>query len=172
MPIALPLDCLCIAISHLAGIAERRISHIMAAGAGGDLEAHLPAFLSPESGLHSGLMISHYAAAACCNEIVGLCTPASVSNFTTSAGMEDYNSWGPRSAAKARRALTLARSVVAIELLCAAQGIEHHRPLKTGAAVERAHRALRAVVPRLTADRAPAPDIAAIERLIDAGVIR
>lgn len=169
MPIALPLDCLAIAISHVAGIAERRISHIMAAGAGEDLEAHLPAFLSPKSGLHSGFMIAHYAAAACCNEIVGLCMPASVSNFTTSAGMEDYNSWGPRSAAKARRALDLATNVVAIELLCAAQGLEHHRPLRSGHQIERAHAAIRTVVPPLTADRPPSPDTAAIAALIRAG---
>ncbi|HPO92527.1 MAG TPA: histidine ammonia-lyase [Phycisphaerales bacterium] len=169
MPIALPLDSLSLSIAHVAGIAERRIAHIMAAGAGEDLEAHLPAFLSPKSGLHSGFMIAHYTAAACCNEIVGLTMPASVSNFTTSAGMEDYNSWGPRSAAKAERALTLARQVVSIELLCAAEGIEHHRPLKSGAPIERAHAAIRRVVPRLVADRSPAPDIAAIESLILAG---
>lgn len=169
MPIALPLDVLSIALSHVAGIAERRVSHLMAAGAGEDLEAHLPAFLSPKSGLHSGFMIAHYTAAACCNEIVGLTMPASVSNFTTSAGMEDYNSWGPRSAAKARRVLELTRNVVAIELLCAAQGLEHHRPLRSGEGVERAHAIIRTVVAPLVADRSPAPDIAAIAELIRFG---
>lgn len=171
MPIALPLDVLSISLSHVAGIAERRVSHLMAAGAGEDLEAHLPAFLSPKSGLHSGFMIAHYTAAACCNEIVGLTMPASVSNFTTSAGMEDYNSWGPRSAAKARRVLELTRNVVAIELLCAAQGLEHHRPLRSGEGVEKAHAIIRTVVPPLVADRSPAPDIAAIVELIRAGRI-
>lgn len=168
MPIAIPLDALALPLAHIAGISERRVAHLVSAGAGQDPEAGLPAFLVPRGGegLHSGYMIAQYAAAACCNEIVGLCTPASVVNFTTSANMEDYNSWGPRSAAKAERILRLARSVVAIELLCAAQGIDEHRPLRSGAAVERAHERVRRMVPPLTADRPPAPDIESIERLI------
>src|SRR5690606_3797913 len=136
---------------------------------GFDPDAGLPPFLSPVPGLHSGLMIAQYTAAACCNELIGLAAPASVANLTTSAGMEDYNSWGPRSAAKAARALALTRSVVAIELHSAAEAIEHHRPLRSGDAVEKAHAAIRAHVPRLTEDRPPAPDIAAIERLIADG---
>ncbi len=164
MPVALPLDAMALPIAHVAGISERRIAHLVSAGAGQDPEAGLPAFLVPRGGegLHSGYMIAQYAAAACCNEIVGLCSPASVSNFTTSANMEDYNSWGPRSAAKADRMLGLARNVVAIELLCAAQGLDEHRPLRSGEAVEAMHERIRQVVPVLKADRAPAPDIAAL----------
>jgi histidine ammonia-lyase len=168
MPLALPLDVLAIALAHVAGIAERRVYHMLS---GFDPETGLPPFLSPKPGLHSGLMIAQYTAAACVNELVGLASPASVANVSTSAGMEDYNSFGPRSAAKARRALELCRSVVAIELLAAGEAIEHHRPLRSGPAVERALEAVRAVVPKLTADRPPAPDIAAIERLIAAGAI-
>ena len=100
------------------------------------------------------------------NELAGLATPASVTNIPTCAGMEDYNSFGPRSAAKARHGLELAARVVAIELLCAAEAIEYHRPLKSGAAVERAHATIREVVPKLTADRSPSPDIEAIVGLI------
>ncbi len=166
MPLALPLDTLSIALAHVAGIAERRVYHMLS---GFDAETGLPPFLSPRPGLHSGLMIAQYTAAACCNELIGLATPASVANLSTSAGMEDYNSWGPRSAAKARRALELATSVVAIELLSAAEAIEHHRPLRSSPAVEAAHRLLRRRVPRLTADRPPSPDIAAIAALIAGG---
>jgi histidine ammonia-lyase len=166
MPLAIPLDVAAIACAHVAGIAERRVYHMLSAF---DSEAKLPPYLSPSPGLHSGLMIAQYAAAACCNEIITLSTPASVSNVSTSAGMEDYNSFGPRSAAKARRALALTRSVVAIELLCASEAIEHHRPLKSSPAVERAIAKIRKVVPKLTADRPPAPDIAAIENLIQQG---
>ena len=168
MPLAIPLDVAAIACAHVAGIAERRIYHMLSAF---DPEAKLPPYLSPSPGLHSGLMIAQYAAAACCNEIITLCTPASVSNISTSAGVEDYNSFGPRSAAKARRALALTRSVVAIELLCASEAIEHHRPLKSGPAVEHAIARIRKIVPKLTADRPPAPDIAAIENLIGQGVL-
>ncbi|MBX3358811.1 MAG: histidine ammonia-lyase [Phycisphaeraceae bacterium] len=166
MPIALPLDVLSIALGHVAGIAERRIYHMLGAF---DPDAGLPAYLSPKPGLHSGLMIAQYTAAACCNEMVGLANPASVANISTSAGMEDYNSFGPRAAAKAERSLELARHVVAIELLCAAEAIEHHRPLRSGAAVERAHAMIRTRVPPLKRDRPPAPDIAEIAAMIERG---
>lgn len=168
MALALPLDTLTIAISHIAGIAERRVYHMLS---GFDEQTGLPPYLSPVPGLHSGLMIAQYAAAACCNEIIGLATPASVANISTSAGMEDYNSFGPRSAAKAQRALELARNVVAIELLCAAEAIEHHRPLKSSPAVERALGEIRGRVPKLKVDRPPAPDIAAIAEMIQHGVL-
>ncbi len=166
MPIALPLDTIPIAISHIAGISERRTFNLLSAS---DPQNPVPASLSPRPGLHSGLMIAQYTAAACCNEIQGLCTPATVANIPTSAGMEDYNSFGPRSAAKARRALELARSVVAIELLCSAEALEYHRPLVSGVKVEQAHAAIRARAPRLTSDRPPAADIDAIAGLIHGG---
>jgi histidine ammonia-lyase len=83
--------------------------------------------------------------------------------------MEDYNSFGPRAAAKAARSCELATNVVAIELLCAAQALEFHRPLRSGAGVEKAHANIRAVVPKLADDRSPAPDIAAIADLIRRG---
>jgi len=166
MPIALPLDVLTIALSHVAGVSERRVYHMLS---GFDPDAGLPPYLSPKPGLHSGFMIAQYTAAACCNEIIGLANPATVANISTSAGMEDYNSFGPRAAAKARRATSLATSAIAIELLCASQAVEHHRPLRSSPMVEAALATIRAVVPSLTADRSPAPDIAAIERLIGGG---
>jgi histidine ammonia-lyase len=166
MPLAIPLDALAVAIAHVAGISERRIYLMLAAQ---DPEAHLTAYLSPKPGLHSGYMIAQYTAAACCNEIIQLAGPASVANIPTSAGMEDYNSFGPASAKKARRALDLAESVVAIELMCATQALEAHRPLKSGAGVEAARGAVRTVVEPLLADRSPSPDIAAVTELIRAG---
>jgi len=167
MPVALPLDTLAIAIAHLAGVSERRTYHILS---GFDEHADLPKFLSPTPGLHSGLMIAQYTSAACCNEIIGLATPASVANISTSAGVEDYNSFGPRAAAKARDALERARTVVAVEMLVAAESLRRHAPLVTG---ERANDALEkicAVVPPYTEDRPVAPDIANVERLIETGV--
>ena len=166
MPMAVPLDTLAIALCHIAGISERRVYYILSAS---DEQNPLNAYLSPQPGLHSGLMIVQYTAAALCNEMIGLAMPASVSNIPTSAGMEDYNSFGPRSAAKARRSLDLCTSVIAIELLTAAEAMEYQRPLKSGAGVEAAHEAVRSVVPRLVADRSPSPDIEAIENLIRAG---
>lgn len=168
MPLAIALDVLAIAVSHVAGIAERRVYYILAAS---DAQNPLNPHLSPAPGLHSGLMIAQYVAAACCNELMGLAHPASVSNIPTSAGMEDYNSMGATSALKVRRSLERCRQVVAIELLCAAEALEYQRPLRSGDGVEAAHAAVRNVVARRTADRPPAPDIAAIERLIVEGRI-
>ncbi len=169
MPLAIPLDTLAIALCHLAGISERR-TYLMTGAF--EPESHLKPFLAPRPGLQSGLMIAQYTAAACVNEMIGLATPASVANLSTCAGMEDYNSFGPRSAAKARRSLELAEHVVAIELLCAAQALEHHRPLKSGKGVEAAHAAIRGVVPRLEDDRPLTADIEAIVGLIRAGELR
>ncbi len=166
MPLALALDTAIVAMTHVAGIAERRVYFLLAAS---DAENHLHPHLSPVPGLHSGLMIAQYVAAACCNELIGLSTPASVANIPTSAGMEDYNSMGAGSALKARHALERVRQVVAIELLCAAEALEYQRPLQSGHGVELAHRLVRGVVSRRTADRPPAPDILALERLIAAG---
>ncbi len=165
-PLAIAKDQLKIALAHLAGIAERRVYWLLAAS---DSENPVNIYLSPQPGLHSGLMIVQYTAAACCNELQTLSTPASVANIPTSAGMEDYNSMGATSAHQLRAAVDLARQVVAIELLVMAEALEYHRPLKSGAGVERAHDLVRDVVPRLTEDRTPAPDIVAIEELIRGG---
>jgi histidine ammonia-lyase len=169
MPVAIPLDLIAIGMAHIAGISERRIDHMLSAV---DDQTNLRPFLSPVPGLHSGYMIAQYTAAALCNELVGLSMPASVSNLTTSAGMEDYNSFGPRAAAKAARGLELATRVVAIELLCSAQAIESHRPLRSGRGVERAHSVVRQMVQPLQADRPPAPDIENIARAIEGGAFR
>lgn len=169
MPLAIPLDLLAIAMSHVAGISERRTFWLLA---GLDSESHLRPYLTPQPGLCSGLMIAQYTAAACCNEIIGLCMPASVSNISTSAGVEDYNSFGPRSGMKAHRVVELARNVVAIELLCAAEGLEYQRPLRSGVRIEEVHAAVRRVVPRLTSDRPPSPDIAVIAEHIREGEMR
>lgn len=163
MPVALPLDTLAIGIAHLAGISERRMYHILSVF---DPESQLRAFMSPKPGVMSGFMIVQYSAAAICNELIGLANPSSVANLSTCAGMEDYNSFGPRSAAKASRALKLARSVIAAELLCSAEGIEAHRPFVSGDRVEQAIKVIRKVVPTLSEDRSPSPDIARIESLI------
>jgi len=168
MPLAIPLDVLSIAMSHVAGISERRTFWLLA---GLDSESHLRPYLTPQPGLCSGLMIAQYTAAACCNEIIGLCTPASVANIPTSAGIEDYNSFGPRAGMKAHRVIELARNVVAIELLSAAEGLEYQRPLKSGGGVEAAYTKIRVSVARLTNDRSPAPDIAAIAELVRSGVV-
>lgn len=166
MPVALPLDALAPAFTHIAATAERRVFHLLATEF--SLKKH-GKHLARTPGVESGLMITQYTAAACVNEMIGLSNPSSVANVTTDAGMEDYNSFGPRSAAKAERALDLLASVVAIELLVSAEAIEYQRPMKSGPGVEKAHRLIREYVPRLERDRSPSPDIETLKLLVGAG---
>ncbi len=169
LPVALPLDLLAIVLSHIAGISERRSFLLLDAR---EPQSGLLAQLSPRPGLCSGLMVSQYTAAACCNELIGLATPASVANIPTSAGIEDYNSFGPRAAAKAERGMDLARTVVAVELLCAAQALEYQRPASPGKGVKKAHALVREVVPPLTEDRILGSDISLIATLIERGAFQ
>jgi histidine ammonia-lyase len=166
MPVAMAMDHVAIALSHVAGMAERRVFYLLAAS---DPENPINPHLSRNPGVQSGLMMTQYAAAACCNELVGLSNPASVANLSTCAGMEDYNSFGPRSAAKAERALRLCERVVATELVVAAEAIEYQRPLRSSAAVEGAHATVRGVVAPFEADRPPGVEIERVAGLIRAG---
>lgn len=168
MPLALAMDSLKVAVAHIAGMSERRVYYLLSAS---DSENPINVYLSPKPGLYSGLMIVQYTAAACCNEIQTLTGAASVANIPTSAGQEDYNSFGPTAGFQLRRAIDLARHVVAIEFFCASEAMEYHRPLKSGGRVEAAHQRIREVVPRLTEDRSPTADIEGIAELIGRGGI-
>jgi len=169
MPLAIALDTLAVALCHVAGIAERRVNWLLTAS---DSENPINPYLSPQPGLHSGLMVAQYTAAACCNEIQSLAHPASVANIPTSAGMEDYNSMGVTSAHQARRAADLAIDVVAIELLVMTEALEYQRPLRSGAGVERTFQVVRSMVPRYTEDRPPSPDIQRIAKLVRNGAFK
>ncbi len=166
MPLAIAADHAAIALCHIAGIAERRIFWLLS---GHDSENPVPLYLSSNPGLHSGLMIVQYTAAALVNEMQCLAHPASVGNISTSAGIEDYNSMGATAARQAREALTLCRDVVAIELLVAAEGLEHQRPHRSSNLIEEAHAAVRQIALPLTCDRPPSPDIEQISALIAQG---
>jgi histidine ammonia-lyase len=168
-PLALALDMLAIAVAQLAGFSERRAFSLVEPH---EWDTHTHAFLTPDPGLNSGYMIPQYVAAALVNEIKLLAHPASIDSLPTSAGMEDWNSMGATSALKARQAVTLAARVVAIELLCAAQLLEFRQPLKPGKGVQAAYAQVRALVPALTADRPPAPDIERLAELVLAGLER
>lgn len=158
MPVALPLDTLAMSIAHVAGLSERR-TYLMLSGRTYPMLACVP-------GLESGLMITQYTQAACCNEIQALASPASVHNITTCAGVEDYNSWGPRSAVKARRAIELAKNVIAIELLCGAEALERQRPKKSSVMVEQIHQLVRTEVKRLSGDRSMTEDVENLVKMI------
>jgi len=168
MPLALALDAAKVALVAVAGISERRTFWILAAN---DPQNPVRPYLANDPGAQSGYMIAQYAAAACCYELQVLAHPASAHNVTTSAGIEDYNSMGATSANHLRAAVRLATDVVAIEVLVMCEGLEYQRPLRSGPGVEALHAAVRREVPRLAGDRTPAPDIAAVARLIAAGTL-
>src|SRR4029453_5448356 len=164
-PLATALDLLAIVLAQIAGFSERRAFLLLSAW---EPEMHLTPFLTPQPGVQSGLMIAQYTAAALVAEIRALAQPASIASLPTSAGMEDWNSMGATGALQAQQAIELARNIVAIELLCAAQALEQHRPLRSGHGVEAAYERIRARVPPLVADRSPTPDITALAELIAA----
>jgi histidine ammonia-lyase len=78
---------------------------------------------------------------------------------------------GVHAADKLGRIVDNVRNVLAIELLCAAQGVDLRAPHRPGAALDAAHRALRAHVPSLETDRPLHQDIAAVRALLDDGAI-
>ena len=169
MPLAIALDTLRNAICHVAGIAERRVFWVLSG-----VDGHNPVtpYLAHDPGLHSGLMIAQYTAAALCNELQVLAHPASPGNISTSAGIEDYNSMGATAANLARQSIDLLRDVVAIELLVMSQAMEHQRPLTSGPGVEAAHAVVRSQVAPLGEDRIPATDIRTVSKLVAAGAFQ
>lgn len=160
-PLAMAADQVAIALATLGGISERRIEQMT-----NPLTSMLPAFLTPEPGLNSGFMIAQVTAAALTSENKALATPHSVDSISTSGNQEDYVSMGMSGARRLSRMLTNLRHTIAIELLCACQGIDLLAPLQTGALAKKAYAAVRAKSPKLTADRPLAPDIEAIAALI------
>jgi histidine ammonia-lyase len=116
-------------------------------------------------------MIAHYTAAALVNELKTLSHPSSVDSIPTSANQEDHVSMGATSALHLRDAVDRAEQVLAIEALCAAQGLDFRAPLRPGSGVAAAHALLRTRVAHVGADRSPAPDITAARELIHSGDI-
>ena len=163
-PVAMAADLLALALAQFATISERRCERLVNPALSG-----LPAFLTREGGLQSGLMMAQVTAAALTSELKGLSHPASADTIPTSGNKEDHVSMSMTAALKAGRAAALARTVVAIELLCAAQAIDLLAPLTTSPPLARVHARVRGRVPAVDDDRPPAPDIAIIDDMIAAG---
>ncbi len=166
-PLSLPLDHLALAMCELASFSERRSYALLSPGYAG-----LPAFLSPDPGLGSGLMIAQYAAAALVNECQVLAHPAGAGSIPTSAGHEDFNSMGALAALKARTVIADAASVIAIELACACQGLEFHRPLRTTGMLEQAVARVRSIVPRVERDRSLSGELTDLAQALRTGELR
>jgi histidine ammonia-lyase len=160
------LDLLCMAVTDLAAISERRIERLINPDLSG-----LPAFLAREPGLESGFMIAQVTAVDLLSEMRVLSHPASVDSVPTSANQEDHVSMGLASARKARRIVDCLEYVLAVELAAGAEAIEYHRPLKAGVGVDRAHALIRERVSRLEGDRSLSGDFEAIRDLIRTGAL-
>jgi histidine ammonia-lyase len=160
-PLALALDFMGIALTELANISERRIERLINPEYG-----DLPPFLTSEPGLNSGFMMVQVAAAALTSECKVWAHPASVDSIPTSGNKEDHVSMGMGAALKLKRILENVTHVLAIELLCATQGIDFLAPLKPGRGAQKAVELIRSVSPRLEQDRSLSPDIQRVCDLI------
>jgi len=159
------LDLLAIVVADLAAISERRIERLL----NPDLSMGLPAFLCRNPGLESGFMIAQVTAVDLLSEMRILSHPASVDSVTTSANQEDHVSMGLTAARKARRSVACLERVLTTELMCAAEGIEYRRPLKSSPGVETAHAQVRNTVRALDGDRVLGGDLDALNELVRSG---
>ncbi|MBI3998648.1 MAG: histidine ammonia-lyase [Armatimonadetes bacterium] len=165
-PVALALDFLAAALAGLGTMTERRIERLVNPALSG-----LPAFLSPHGGLHSGLMLAQYTAAALASENKILAHPASADSIPTSANQEDHVSMGAVAARKAAQIVAHVEQILGIELLCAAQALEFRGSATMGRGTAAAYAAVREGVPPLDDDRVLAPDLEAAAALVRSGAI-
>lgn len=160
--LALVMDYLAMGVAEICNISERRIEKMM-----NPVFSELPAFLTKNSGLNSGLMIAHVTAAALVSENKYLCHPASVDSVPTSTDKEDHVSMGVTAGRKLHEVISNAKTVLAIEFLCNTQALDLQRPLKTSPALEAAHATIRRDVAVIEKDRIFYRDINAIIKLIN-----
>ena len=163
-PVAFAADIIAMALCEVGSLSERRTSVLV-----DPTMSRLPAFLTDDGGLNSGLMIPQVTAAALVSENKSLAFPASVDSIPTSAGQEDHVSMAPIAARKAVRIAHNAAGVIAVELIAAAQGLDYHAPLQTSPALRALHGKVRALSPHLGTDRYWADEMAAIQAAVLAG---
>jgi len=169
-PVSVAMDLLGIALTVVGNISERRIARLVDE----NLSLGLPAFLihsEVEKGIHSGFMSAQITAAALASENKALAHPASVDSIPTEANFEDFVSMGSIAARKTWEILRNVELIVAIELLCAAQGMDHRGASKAGEGTRAAHSLIRKKVPILKEDRVLSKDIEALVGLIRSGDI-
>ena len=165
-PVALAMDFLCMAVSELANISERRIERLVNPKLSG-----LPAFLVSDGGLNSGFMLAQYTAASLVSENKVLCHPACVDSIPTSANKEDHVSMGTISARKCREIIKNTENVIAIELLCGSQAMDLFTNMKPGEGTMAAYNVIRGTVSHMDSDRILSKDIEAVKSLMQSGKI-
>jgi len=160
-PLAFALDFLAIALAELGDFSERRIARLVDT----DL-SDLPAFLTKHHGLHSGLMLPQYVAAALVNENKTLCHPNSVDSISSSANKEDHVSMGANAGLKIFQILANIRTIIAIEFLTSAQGLEFLKPLTPAKGVQAALDVIWARISPIDQDRPLHQDINILSEII------
>lgn len=163
--VAMALDVLAIALTNLGTIAERRIDRLVHP----DLNQGLPPFLTRDAGVNSGFMMAQISAAAIASECKVLSHPASVDTIPTDGSKEDVVPMAMGAAWKARRVVRNLEHILAIELMCGAQGIDYRAPLRPGRGVVTTHATVREIVAPLVADRVLSTDITALADAVAAG---
>ncbi len=165
-PLALPLDYACLAAAELGNISDRR-TYLSLMG----IAEGTPKLLMKDIGLNSAFMILQYTSAALVSENKTMCFPASADSIPTSLGQEDHVSMGSISGRKAMQVVNNLEKILAIELLCASQAFDFHRPLKSGAVLEAVHKMVRERITHAEEDRVFADDIEKAVSLVKQGVI-
>ena len=165
-PVGMVADALATAIAEIGSISERRIAMLI-----DDNQSRLPAFLIEDAGVNSGFMIAHVTAAALTSENKQNAYPAVVDSIPTSAGQEDHVSMATHGARRLVKMTENAATIIGIELLAAAQGIDFHRPLTSSPQLEEVHSLIRAEVDYLDQDRYFAPDIAKAHAIVESDVL-
>jgi histidine ammonia-lyase len=169
----LALDYLAIALADLGNISERRLTRLLDEKANGGL---LPPFLTKEGGLNSGFMLLQYTAAALVSENKVLSHPASVDNIPTSANVEDHVSMGALAADKALKVVENVETIVAIELMAAAQAMDFRKEAlgpnrRMGRGTQIAYSLIREEVPFIARDELLYPYIQRVQRLVREGIL-
>lgn len=157
-PVAFAADIISLALCEIGSISERRSAVLIDPKMSG-----LPPFLTEDSGVNSGMMITQVTAAALVSENKSLAHPASIDTIPTSAGQEDHVSMAPIAGRKAAQIARNAAGVIAIELMTSAQAVDFHLPLKTSPRLQKIHAKVREITPRFTSDRYWADEMAELQ---------
>ncbi|MET3893625.1 histidine ammonia-lyase [Bosea sp. OAE506] len=165
-PVAFAADMLAMGLCEIGNLSERRIALLV-----DPVMSGLPPFLARDAGLNSGFMIAQVTAAALASENKQKAYPASVDTIPTSANQEDHVSMATHGAYRLLDMAANAASIIGVELMTAAEAIEHHRPMTTSPRLEPVLALLRGRIAPLTEDRYLAPDLAAATELVLSGAV-
>jgi len=146
-PMALPIDYACLAAAEIGNISDRRIYLSLEGDTPG-----VPKLLLKETGTNSGFMIPQYTTAALVSENKGMCFPASADSIPTSLGQEDHVSMGSIGGRKALRVVENVEKIIGVEIFCAAQALDFHRPLRSSKIMAAIHDHVRSKIDHITSD--------------------